>query len=457
MRPFTEKFKKIFFAAAVLFAFAQSAYAGDIVINGERMTSEAEPYIENGRTLVPLRFISENLGADVDFDDETRLVSVNKDDVSIELTLGSNAAFVNDEEITLDAASSIKDGRTMVPLRFIAEAFDCKVDYEKESKLVFVADKDFNEEFITPDNIPEFSGEPFISLYYNVPLFENADIVAFEDYSPLDELGRCGTANACIGKELMPTEKRGSIGNIRPSGWNISKYDFIDGKYLFNRCHLIAFMLAGENDNALNLITGTRYMNTEGMLPFETEVCDYVKRTGNHVMYRVTPVYTNDRPIADGVIMQAYSVEDNGKGVSFDIFAYNVQPGVKINYENGENSEDTEIAEQIRNGTYGKTTEETTETTTEETTKATAEETAEETTEQTSESIIAMETVNIELLPVDDNEKDFDYIVNTHTLKFHYPSCKAVEDMSDKNKAGFNGDREELTENGYVPCGMCRP
>lgn len=188
-------------------------------------------------------------------------------------------------------------------------------------------------------NIPAYEGEPYVEIHDNQPFFHEYEYVteAFESYSKLDKLGRCGSAYACIGREIMPTEEREAIGQIKPSGWHTVKYpEVIADRYLYNRCHLIAFSLAGENANEKNLITGTRYMNVEGMLPFEIAVGDYVERTGNHVLYRVTPVFNGSNLVADGVIMEAYSVEDEGAGICFCVYVYNVQPGVIIDYEAGE-------------------------------------------------------------------------------------------------------------------------
>lgn len=187
-------------------------------------------------------------------------------------------------------------------------------------------------------NVPAFSGEPYIVINNNQPEFEDSELVtkSYEFYSDLDSLGRCGYAMACIGYDLMPTEDRGSIGQVKPSGWQTVKYDFVDGKYLYNRCHLIGYQLTGENANKKNLITGTRYLNVEGMLPFENMVADYVKETKNHVLYRVTPIYDGDSLVARGVQMEAFSVEDNGEGICFHIYAYNNQPGVTIDYATGD-------------------------------------------------------------------------------------------------------------------------
>lgn len=195
---------------------------------------------------------------------------------------------------------------------------------------------------ISIEDVPEYSGKPYVIVNDNEPYFDEKDLTtqSFEEYSPLDSFGRCGVAYANIGEDIMPTKERGSIGMIKPSGWQTKKYDFVDGKYLYNRCHLIGYQLSGENANEKNLITGTRYMNTEGMLPFENEVADYVKDTGNHVLYRVTPVFEEDNLVADGVLMEAMSVEDRGLDIEFNVFVYNVQPHVKINYQTGKSSLD---------------------------------------------------------------------------------------------------------------------
>ena len=188
-------------------------------------------------------------------------------------------------------------------------------------------------------DIDKFNGYNYIELNGNVPVFEEVDISkSFEDYSELDSLGRAGVAFANIGVDLMPTEKRGSIGMIKPSGWHTIKYDIVDGKYLYNRCHLIGYQLTGENANEKNLITCTRQMNTKGMLDFENKVADYIKSTSNHVLYRVTPVYKNDNLLATGVIIEAKSVEDNGEGILFNVFVYNIQDGIEIDYKTGESS-----------------------------------------------------------------------------------------------------------------------
>lgn len=191
--------------------------------------------------------------------------------------------------------------------------------------------------------LPPYSGDPYISVCGGDPDFSEDEItsVSFEYYSELDALGRCGVCIASVGQDIMPTEKRGSIGQVKPTGWHTVKYDFVDGKYLYNRCHLIGFQLTGENANKRNLITGTRYLNVEGMLPFENMVADYVKETGNHVMYRVTPIFVGDELLARGVHIEAESVEDGGDGIMFNVFCYNVQPGVVLDYATGEGTADS--------------------------------------------------------------------------------------------------------------------
>mgnify|MGYP002235259106 FL=1 len=195
-----------------------------------------------------------------------------------------------------------------------------------------------NNSYVSLDAIPAYDGKAYVAVNNNEPFFTDSDMTttAFENYSDLDSLGRCGVAYANICKDIMPTEKRGKIGMIKPSGWHTVKYDVIKDRYLYNRCHLIGYQLAGENANPKNLITGTRYLNVEGMLPFENLVADYVNNTGNHVLYRVTPMFSGSNLVANGVLIEAKSVEDNGGGILFNVYCYNVQPGVGINYENGD-------------------------------------------------------------------------------------------------------------------------
>ena len=253
--------------------------------------------------------------------------------------------------------------------------------------------------------VPAYSGEPYVVVNNNIPFFKDSDLTTetFEKYSDLDSLGRCGAAYANVCQEIMPTEKRGAIGMVKPTGWQTVKYDWVDGKYLYNRCHLIGYQLSGENANEKNLITGTRYLNVDGMLPFENLVADYVHETDHHVLYRVTPVFENSDLVASGVLMEAQSVEDDD--VLFCVYCYNVQPKVTIDYATGEShaSEDSNIQE-----------------------------TSQSTGEQT-------------------------YIVNENTKKFHLPSCSSVKDMNSGNKREFTGDRQELLDEEYSACKTCHP
>ena len=250
--------------------------------------------------------------------------------------------------------------------------------------------------------VAEYENSPYIVLADNIPEFSEEDYTtsSYEKYSRLDHLGRCGYAIACIGKDLMPTEERESISQVKPSGWVNNSYDFVDGKYLYNRCHLIGFQLTGENANERNLITGTRYMNTEGMLPFENMVADYIKETGNHVLYRVTPAYDGDNLVARGVQMEAWSVEDNGAGICFNIYCYNIQPGVEIDYSTGDNWASSKPA---KDGSV---------------------------------------TV---------------YILNINSGKFHCVDCGQTQNISTENREEFTGSRQALIEQGYTPAGCCKP
>ena len=282
--------------------------------------------------------------------------------------------------------------------------------------------------------IPAYSGTPYTEVNGNQPYFTEEELTtqSFETYSELDSLGRCGVAYANVGQDLMPTEPRGEIGAVKPTGWHLVKYDNVDGKYLYNRCHLIAYMLAAENANPQNLITGTRYLNVQGMLPFETKVCDYVKNTGNHVLYRVTPIFDGDNLLADGVLMEAYSVEDAGEGISFCVFAYNVQPGIGIDYATGDNWAEG-------SGTY----------------QSTVASVAEETPVPQPETDTA-----VQITPessVSQESRETTYVLNTNTKKFHYPTCSSVDDMKEKNKQIYTGSRDEVINMGYGPCKRCNP
>lgn len=266
----------------------------------------------------------------------------------------------------------------------------------------------------TLQSVPAFSEDPFVVLNDNEPDFDESDYTtkAFEQYSDLDSLGRCGVTYANVCKETMPTERRGDISSVHPSGWVQAQYDFVDGKSLYNRCHLIGYQLTAENDNEKNLITGTRYMNTEGMLPFENMVADYVKETDNHVLYRVTPIYDGSNLVASGVEMEAYSVEDEGEGICYHVYCYNNQPGVEIDYATGESWESGDTAAQSKQS----------------------------------------DTASSK-----NNSKKTQYVLNTSGKKFHLPSCASVKQMKAKNRQKYTGDRADLIAQGYEPCGNCKP
>ena len=262
--------------------------------------------------------------------------------------------------------------------------------------------------------VPEFSGEPYVVINDGEPFFTKEEITtkSYETYSELDELGRCGVVMACIGRDLMPTEDRGEINNVTPSGWVQAQYDCVSGKYLYHRCHLIGFQLTGENDNEKNLITGTQYLNIEGMLPFENMIADYVKETGNHVMYRVTPIYNEKYDLVPcGVLMEAYSVEDEGEGIKFNVYCYNNQPGVEIDYYDGRSwetgttpppkDEDNNAGDGTEGGDY-----------------------------------------------------EGSYVINTSTKKIHLPSCRYA---SSNNTEESTKTLEELLAENYTACGVCKP
>ena len=266
--------------------------------------------------------------------------------------------------------------------------------------------------------ITAFEGYFVIELNDGYPDFTVKDLTTqpYDVYSELDDLGRAGTAMACIGRESFPKEQRSSIEEIIPSGWNNAYYDFVDDGYIYNRCHLIGNQLTG-NDTPNNIITGTHYLNIEGMLPYENWVTMYVSNTGNHVLYRVTPLYEGDNLVASAVQMEGYSVEDFGAGICFNVLIYNIQPGIAIDYSNGDNWQDDSVIVAIT-----------------------------ETFEDT-------ETESIEAL----GEQEVTYILNTSSHKFHYPYCDSVIDMKEKNKAEFYGTRDEAIAQGYEPCGRCNP
>ena len=271
-------------------------------------------------------------------------------------------------------------------------------------------------------SIPAYSGNAYVTINNNKPSFSSSELTTkgYEKYSPLDSLNRCGVAIASCGKEIMPgaNEERGSISSIKTSGWNQAKYDGISGGWLWNRCHLIGWQLSAENANRENLITGTRYMNISGMLPFENMVADYIRETGNHVAYRITPIYKGNNLVCSGVQMEAYSIEDSGDGIEFNVYCYNVQPGININYADGSSSS--------QNGSNNTTSSPKPNTSVEENT---------------------------------DNENigSTKYVLNTNTKKFHYPTCGSAGKIAAKNYAESNESRDSLIAKGYSPCGNCDP
>ena len=260
-----------------------------------------------------------------------------------------------------------------------------------------------SDEAFSLSEVPAFSGDAFAVIHENIPYFKTEEItsVAFEQYAPLDFLDRCGVCIASVGTELMPKEARESISSVKPSGWQSIEMKQVDGGHLYNRCHLIGFQLTGENANPRNLITGTRYLNVEGMLPFENMIADFIKETGYHVMYRVTPVFEGQNLVASGVLLEGFSVEDRGAGICFCVYCYNVQPGVTISYADGF----AKAGSSLSNPTPGEKT----------------------------------------------------YVLNTNSRKFHRLDCESTADISQKNKEVTALSRDDLTAQGYAPCKNCNP
>lgn len=381
------------------------------------------PIIRDGRTLVPIRAIIESFGGTADWDENLKQVTLKIGSDDVKLTIGSTDAYANNVKSTLDAAPNIINGRTMLPIRYIADSFGFGVKWDSALQTVTI----LNGKYFTPitaDSIPPYSGEPYAVINNNTPTFDSEIITAksFEYYSDLDILGRCGVCISSIGTDTMPSGERESIGSVKPSGWHSTKYDIVDGKYLYNRCHLIGYQLTAENSNENNLITGTRYMNVKGMLPFENMTADYIKETGNHVMYRATPIFTGSNLVADGILLEAYSVEDNGSGISFNVFCYNVQPGVNIDYLTGDSS----LAE----------------------TSAPVS----DTTAQEKDIITSPEN---DETPENNNASSAKYILNTKTMKYHLPDCASVKKIKEENKQSSSENADRLKELGYSPCGNC--
>lgn len=323
-------------------------------------------------------------------------------------------ASVNDTA-AVEATKSIEETERVVETsrESVSESLEAQIE-QREIRNVEVAP---TETSFSLADIPTYSGQPYVAINDNVPFFVDSDMTdtSFESYSNLDNLGRCGVAYASVGIDLMPTEERGAIGSVKPTGWHTVKYDIVDGKYLYNRCHLIGYQLSGENANEKNLITGTRYLNVTGMLPFENMVADYVKETENHVLYRVTPVFEGDNLVASGVLMEAKSVEDDGDGILYCVYIYNVQPGITIDYATGDSALSGEVI---------------------------SSETA------TTAAVGAAQATE---------PQGTTYILNTNTKKFHYPSCSSVSQMKESNKKSYTGSRDDVISQGYDPCKRCNP
>ncbi len=323
-----------------------------------------------------------------------------------------------------------------------------------ESEPDEAAEASLPETTAEPDAAPEAAGAPDTPAYHDLPAYDGSPYVYVNDgeptftgeeraaaagtefYGELDALGRCTTTFAVVGVETMPTEERGSIGEVRPTGWKMGKYDFVDGKYLYNRCHLLGFQLTGENANVCNLITGTRYMNVDGMLPFENAVADYIHATGNHVLMRVTPVFDGDDLVARGVHMMAESVEDGGDGVAFNVFVYNVQPGVVIDYRTGENmaAEDaTPLPAVSGDGA-----------------EASSGDGAGP--QGSADGGTALSDSG-----AGTDKGTTEYVLNTNSKKFHVPSCSSVDQMSAKNRQDVEDTRENIIARGFDPCKRCNP
>lgn len=374
-----------------------------------------------------------------------------------------------------------------------------------------------DEQTLTQEGLPVYSSEPSTEIHDNVPYFQASDLTSssYETFSSLDDEGRCGYAVACLGPDLLPDAPRGPIGSVKPTGWHTVKYEGIDGNYLYNRCHLIAYELSGENANEENLITGTRYMNVDGMLPYENEVADYIKSTGNHVLYRVTPVFEDDNLLASGVLMEAESVEDGGSGVSFNAYCYNVQPGISIDYATGDSSgqaytgseaskydgvnfQSPAVIKAIQqalndkgydcgtpDGIAGNGT-----------ASAAAHFKADHGLSGNSIDAALALTLGLNAYQLLDLSSEaaadqassaaqngqssgtagqasgaqageasgsgsagpaMSYIVNTNTGKFHNPGCSSIGQMSDSNKMEYTGSRDDLIAMGYQPCKRCNP
>lgn len=324
--------------------------------------------------------------------------------IAVIAAFGGNGEQTDESSITSDnssiASSTASEGGEGISSESESQESSSEASTPDKNEVINGENKPFDL-----SSIPAYSGSPFAVVNDNIPSFSESELTknSYEFYSELDSLGRCGFTIASVGKDIMPTEDRGNIGMVKPTGWQTVKYDNVDGKYLYNRCHLIGFQLTGENANVKNLITGTRYMNVEGMLPFENMIADYVKETNNHVAYRVTPIFEGNNLVASGVLMEAFSVEDEGEGICFNVFCYNVQPDIIIDYKTGESKFDP----QNENDDQSK--------------------------------------------PA---EPQTTYVLNTSSKKFHRTTCKT---LPTNNRKDTNLSRNEIIALGYTPCGNCKP
>lgn len=355
----------------------------------------------------------------------TPQISTSKEEVTTEVTqqAATTESFITNTDIS-DSSSEITE---------IATKSDTEKISENSSPYDELLDYSFDI-----SNIPEFDGTSavYVTKYNNLSDYiDQIPISSCEYYSSLDNLGRCGVCYSVIGVDIMPTEERGEIGEIKPSGWHTVKYNnIIEGKFLYNRCHILGYQLTGENSNKDNLITGTRFMNVDGMLPYENQIADYMhKNPNNHILYRVVPIFIGDELVCRGVLMEALSMED--AELDIHVFCYNVQPGVEINYSNGESKETGKYYEEALNaGIFS--------------TVMSDYEVIQDNTEQNNESI------------VEENASDnteITYVLNTNTMKFHLPSCESVADIKEKNKSESTKSRDELINEGYAPCKRCNP
>lgn len=349
----------------------------------------------------------------VDQSTETETETETISDSAVNVSSATDGAVAMDSPKGVETSSGVADGKSLQPEQATSAG-------------------NFN-----PAAVPAYSGNPVFVVNNNTPYFTDCDLAttAFETYSSLDKLGRCGAAYANICREVMPTEPRGTIGSVKPSGWHTVKYSgVVDGNYLYNRCHLIAYELAGENANTKNLITGTRYMNVQGMRPYEDDTAAYVERTGHHVLYRVTPIFDGDNLVASGVLMEARSVEDNN--FSFCVYAYNVQPGIRIDYATGDSAL-AKVADGQNNSAS----------------TPSAVNTAPAQTATPSPAAVQDVTSG----PAVTQDVTGTYVVNTNTRKFHLPSCTSVGTIKAKNRKDYTGSRQALIDQGYKPCKRCNP